>query len=107
MSEKLIAQQQAGFVRRAKTSRRNTADLVGACPGGKFVVSSAGDAYDAPESEPNRKSRSSRFFRNMQDRHIGAGSCTIAAVINESRWIVSRGHSCHELDAISSSHTEQ
>jgi hypothetical protein len=38
VSEKLIAQQQAGFVRRAKTSRRNTAGLVGTCPGGKFLV---------------------------------------------------------------------
>jgi hypothetical protein len=47
VSEKLITRQQVGFVRRAKTSRRNTADLVGACPGGTFVVSRSREAYDA------------------------------------------------------------
>jgi len=36
--------QQAELVRRAKTGRRNPADLAGACSGGKFVVSRAGEA---------------------------------------------------------------
>ena len=30
-----------------KTSRRNPSDLAGACACGKFVVSKAGEAYDA------------------------------------------------------------
>ena len=57
MSEKSITRQQAGLVRRAKTSRRNPADLAGACSGGKFVVSRAGEAYDARARGPNRKFR--------------------------------------------------
>ena len=57
MSEKSITRQQAGRVRRAKTSRRNPADLAGACSGGKFVVSRAGEAYDARARGPNRKFR--------------------------------------------------
>ena len=40
MSEKSITRQQAGLIRRAKTSRRNPAGLAGACSGGKFVSSS-------------------------------------------------------------------
>lgn len=55
MSEKSILRQQAGLVRGAKTSCRNTADLAGACSGGKFVVSRAGGAYDAQDRGPNRK----------------------------------------------------
>ena len=57
MSEKSVTQQQAGLVRRAKTSRRHPADLAGACSGGKFVVSMAGEAYDARDKGPNRKFR--------------------------------------------------
>ena len=57
MSEKLVTRQRAGLMRWARTSRRDSADLAGACSGDKFVVSRAGDAYDAPESEANRKSR--------------------------------------------------
>ena len=33
-----------------------TSSLDGACSGDKFVVSKGGQMYDAPESEPNRKS---------------------------------------------------
>ncbi len=47
----------AGLVRRVKTGRRNPADLAGACSGGKFVVSRAGEAYDAQARGPNRKFR--------------------------------------------------
>lgn len=43
------------------TSRRDSADLAGACSSGKFVVSRAGEVYDAPESEPNGKSRIKRL----------------------------------------------
>jgi hypothetical protein len=57
VSEKSIPQQQAGLGRRAKTSRRNPADLAGACSGGKFVVSRAGEAYDAQAGNPNRRFR--------------------------------------------------
>jgi hypothetical protein len=56
VSEKSITRQQAGLVRRAKTCRRNPADLAGAS-GGKFVVSMAGKAYDARVRGPNRKFR--------------------------------------------------
>ncbi len=55
MSEKSITRQQAGPVRRAKTSRRSSADPAGACSGGEFVVSRAGGAYDARDRGPNRK----------------------------------------------------
>ena len=57
MSEKSIARQQPGRVRRAKNEPSAPSSLDGACSGDKFVVSKAGDVYDAPESEPNRKSR--------------------------------------------------
>jgi hypothetical protein len=42
VSEKMIAQQQAGFVRRRKPAERNTADLVWARLGRKFVVVEGG-----------------------------------------------------------------
>jgi len=42
VSEKMIAQQQAGFVRRRKPAGRTTADFVWARPGGKFVVVEGG-----------------------------------------------------------------
>jgi len=42
VSERSITRQQAGLVRRAKTSRRNPAGLAGACSDGKFVVESTG-----------------------------------------------------------------
>jgi hypothetical protein len=35
-----------GFVRCAKASRRNSADLAGTCSGNKLVVSMAAEAYD-------------------------------------------------------------
>ncbi len=57
MSEKSITRQQERPVRRAKTSRRKPADLAGTCSGGKLVVSSAGEAYDARDRGPNRKYR--------------------------------------------------
>ena len=57
MSEKSITRQQVGLVRRAKTSRRHPTDLAGACSGGKFVVSGAGEAYDARARGPDRKFR--------------------------------------------------
>ncbi len=38
MSEKLIAQCQAGFGRRRKPVDETAANLVGDCPGGKFAV---------------------------------------------------------------------
>jgi len=46
-----------GRVRRAKNDPSAPSSLDGACSGDKFVVSKAGQVYDAPESEPNRKSR--------------------------------------------------
>jgi hypothetical protein len=55
VSEKSIPRHQAGLVRGAKTGRRSSADLAGACSGGKFVVSRAGGAYDARDRGPNRK----------------------------------------------------
>ena len=36
-------------------------DLAGICSGGKFVVSSAGEAYDARDRGPNRKFRLGRI----------------------------------------------
>ncbi len=65
MSEKLITRQQAGLVRRAKTSCRNPVDLAGACSGGKLVVSRAGEAYDARDGGPNRKFRPKHKTRRM------------------------------------------
>jgi len=56
VSEKSVASQQAGLVRRAKMSRRDPADLAGACFGNKFVVSVAGEAYDVRVGGPNWKS---------------------------------------------------
>jgi len=44
MSEKSVTQQQAGFVRRSRTSRRNSGGVAGARTCGKFVVSWAGEA---------------------------------------------------------------
>jgi hypothetical protein len=44
MSKKSVTQQQAGFVRRSRMSRRNPVGLAGACSSGKFVVSRAGEA---------------------------------------------------------------
>ena len=41
MSEKSIPPQKAGLVKRAKTSYWNSADLAGACSGGKFVVANS------------------------------------------------------------------
>ena len=38
-------------------SRRNPADLAGACSGGKFVVLKEGEAYDARARGPKRKFR--------------------------------------------------
>jgi len=58
-----LERQQLGLVGRAKTRRRNPADLTGACSGCKFVVSRAGEAYDVRARCPNRKSR-----YNKQDR---------------------------------------
>jgi hypothetical protein len=40
---------------------RNTVDLAGVRPGGEFVLSGAGEAYDAQAGEPNRKFRVRRF----------------------------------------------
>jgi hypothetical protein len=57
VSEKSITRQQAGLVRRARTSLRDSADVAGACSTEKFVVERAGEEYDAREIEPNRKSR--------------------------------------------------
>jgi hypothetical protein len=57
VSENSIMRQQARRVRWTITSRRNPADLAGACSGGKFVVSSAGEAYDAQAKGLNRKFR--------------------------------------------------
>jgi hypothetical protein len=47
VSEKSFAWRQAGLVGPAKTSRRNPADLAGACSGDRSVVSGVGEAYDA------------------------------------------------------------
>ncbi len=43
MFEISIMRQQAGLVRRTKTSRQSFAALAGACSAGKSVVSRAGD----------------------------------------------------------------
>ena len=56
MSEKSITRQQAGFVRQRKTSRRNSAELVGAALVANSFLSRAGEAYDARDKGPNRKS---------------------------------------------------
>jgi hypothetical protein len=56
VSEKSVTQQ-AGLIRRTKTSRQDPADLVGVRSGGKFVVSRAGEAYDVRASGPDRKFR--------------------------------------------------
>jgi hypothetical protein len=56
VSEKSIARQQAGSSDGQKRAVGDSADLSGACSGDKFVVSRAGEAYDAPACEPNRKS---------------------------------------------------
>ena len=45
----------SGTHQTTKTSRRNPADLAGACSGGRFIVSSAGEAYDAQARGLNRK----------------------------------------------------
>jgi hypothetical protein len=57
VSENSITRQQAGLVRRGKTSHRNPADLAGTCSGGRFVLSKAGEAYDGRARGPNRKFR--------------------------------------------------
>jgi hypothetical protein len=57
VSQKSITRQQLGRVRRAKDEPSAPSSLDGACSGDKFVVSKAGQMYDASESEPNRKSR--------------------------------------------------
>ena len=44
-----------------KNEPLGTCDLAGACSGGKFVVSRAGEAYDARARGPNRKFRSRRY----------------------------------------------
>jgi hypothetical protein len=55
VSEKSITRQQRGRVRRAKNDASAPSSLDGACSGDKFEVSKAGQVYDAPESELNRK----------------------------------------------------
>ena len=57
MSGESVTRQQAGLVKRAKTSRRDRADLAGACSGGKFVVSRAGEACDERARGPHREFR--------------------------------------------------
>lgn len=57
MSERTMAQQQAGLIRRVKPSCRIPADFAGTRSSVKFVVSRAGEAYDARNRGPNRKSR--------------------------------------------------
>ena len=49
-----IARQQAGLVKGARTSRQSPADLSGTSSGGTFVVSRAGEGYDAQTRDPNR-----------------------------------------------------
>ena len=66
MSEKSFEWRQAGLVKRAKTSRRNPADLAGACSGGKFVVSRAGEAYDAQARGLNRRFRVMSFTQGAR-----------------------------------------
>ena len=56
MSEKSSAWRQAGIVRRPKRAVGTPLISLGACSGGKFVVSRAGEAYDARNRGPNRKS---------------------------------------------------
>ena len=57
MSENSIRRQQAGLIRWAKTSLRDSADLAGDSSGDKFVVSRPGEAYDVRARDPNRKFR--------------------------------------------------
>ena len=56
VSEKSITRQQAGLVKRAKRAAGTPLISLGACSGGKFVVSRAGEAYDARVRGRNRKS---------------------------------------------------
>ncbi len=55
MSEKSFAWRQAELVRRHKRAVGTPLISLGACSGGKFVASRAGEAYDARVSGPNRK----------------------------------------------------
>lgn len=57
MSEKSIPRQQAALVTRAKNEPSEPRDLAGARSGGKFVVCSAWEAYDAHVRDPNRRLR--------------------------------------------------
>ena len=66
MSEKSITRQQPGRVRRAKNDPSAPSSLDGACSGDKFAVSKAGQVYDAPESEPNRKFRLQRHLLSVE-----------------------------------------
>src|SRR5208337_1775164 len=52
-----ITWQRAGLVKRAKTSRRNPADLAGTCLVAEFVVFREGRAYDAHARGLDRKFR--------------------------------------------------
>jgi len=54
MSEKSIARQQAPFIRWAKVRSRGPVES-GYC--NRLIVSTMGEAYDALERDPNRKSR--------------------------------------------------
>ena len=55
VSEKSFAWRQARLVRRPKRAVGTPLISLGACSGGKFVVSRAGEAYDARVRSPNRK----------------------------------------------------
>lgn len=61
-----IERQQAELVRHARTSRRDSADVAGACSAAKFVVKGAGEEYNGPDFEPNRKSQSKFGFRGEE-----------------------------------------
>ena len=64
-----------GLVKRAKTSRRNPADLAGACSGGKFVVSNAGGKHTMRTRGPNRKSRFKEIVWTVQKCYSVSSVC--------------------------------
>jgi len=99
VSEKSITRQQAGLVRCARTSRRDSSDLAGVCSAAKFVVEGAQEEYDAPEIEPNRKSRP-KGCRNMRGTFprlvlSGVAVITLAPCIRAQieKWKIDADHS--------------
>jgi hypothetical protein len=71
--------------------------LAGGSSGYKFVVSRAGEAYDAPQSEPNRNSRLKGEKGNHTDvitTHISNSSTAEARQGSSGSQILNGGKSC-------------